>query len=300
MKKLRGRMSVFGGPNDHGVGPREGLALMTKKDLKTFSKLFLAKQPRGTTGLARRLDPKKFYIACRWNYKETPPKWLRSIQVDVSANGKTFKAQPVDWGPNARTRRVADLSPGLAKALGLETNNICVVVIPSKDHGGEETKTKSSGGMKWPKQSQTVKVYGNPRQKGWLHKNTVEVEVPWKLRGDASHILIHKKVASSLKRVLSGIWDACDHSQSKINKNHYDRFDGSYNLRNIRHGSSLSMHAFAVAIDFDADNNEQGSRKNFFTADSIIVEQFRKEGWEWGGQWSLPSKDAMHFQAART
>ena len=32
--------------------------------------LFFKQQPQGTTGLARRLNPDAYYIACRWNYQE--------------------------------------------------------------------------------------------------------------------------------------------------------------------------------------------------------------------------------------
>lgn len=94
--------------------------------------LFLPTQPPGTTGLARRLNPKEHYIAMRWNYNQTPITWLRSHQVTVSnpRTGKSVTAWPADWGPNARTGRVADLSPGVASALGLKTDDICVVTVP--------------------------------------------------------------------------------------------------------------------------------------------------------------------------
>jgi hypothetical protein len=126
------------------------------------------------------------------------------------------------------------------------------------------------------------------------------VVCPWKFRSGANHILIHKKVADSLKRALNAIWTACDHNQSTIARLHYDRFDGSYNFRPIRGGKNLSMHAFAVAIDWDADHNEQGSKTMLFTSSDIIVHAFEAEGWEWGGRWGGKTRDGMHFQAART
>ena len=66
--QLRGKMSIFGGPEDMDVGPDEGLALVSNTDLPTLRAYFLPEQPPGTTGLARRLNPSSFYIACRWNY----------------------------------------------------------------------------------------------------------------------------------------------------------------------------------------------------------------------------------------
>ena len=85
--------------------------------------LFLPKQPKGTTGLARRLDPARYYIAMRWDYRITPRGKLRKMVVLISANGLTIKARPVDWGPNVRTGRVMDISPGAASALGLSTDD---------------------------------------------------------------------------------------------------------------------------------------------------------------------------------
>jgi hypothetical protein len=65
-----GKCSWFGGPNDKGVKPDEGLAFITK--VEQAPQLFLPEQPPYTSGLARRLDPAVFYVACRWNYKQTP------------------------------------------------------------------------------------------------------------------------------------------------------------------------------------------------------------------------------------
>jgi hypothetical protein len=129
---LSGKMSFFGGPDDHGVSPSEGLAIMDFSHLNQFREYFLPQQPPGTTGLARRLNPDAAYIACRWNYDVTPRAYLRSIKVEVKnpRTGQKEFAQPVDWGPNSRTGRVADLSPGLVRRLGLSTDQQCVVVVP--------------------------------------------------------------------------------------------------------------------------------------------------------------------------
>jgi hypothetical protein len=132
-----GKMSIFGGPDDTGVTPSEGLALFTAADIPANSDLFLQAQPPDTTGIARRLDPKAKYLACRWDFALTPRNFLRSIKVKVSnpANGKSEDARPVDFGPNQATGRVADLSPGLATALGLKTDETCKVEISPHQTG---------------------------------------------------------------------------------------------------------------------------------------------------------------------
>jgi hypothetical protein len=70
-----GKCSWFGGPEDMGVDADEGLALLY--DYDDAPHLFLYEQPEGTTGLARRLDPSVYYVACRWDYDITPKSMLR-------------------------------------------------------------------------------------------------------------------------------------------------------------------------------------------------------------------------------
>lgn len=133
-----GRMSVFGGPADEGVGPHEGLALVGPSDLGIwwYASLFLPESPPGTTGLARRLNPRAYYLAMRWDYARFPKIFLRNAVVKLTnpANGLHVFARPVDFGPGdgsiidgqptQDTGRIADLSPGAAAALGLRTDEV--------------------------------------------------------------------------------------------------------------------------------------------------------------------------------
>ncbi|MGC1320985.1 MAG: N-acetylmuramoyl-L-alanine amidase [Candidatus Udaeobacter sp.] len=131
--RVEGKMSTFGGPRDTGMSADEGLALFTPADLQNpqYSYLFLPTPPPGTTGLGRRLNPDKYYFACRWNYNDTPREFLKRAlaRVENPANGRAADARPVDWGPNISTGRVADLSPGLAAALGLQTDDVVRITI---------------------------------------------------------------------------------------------------------------------------------------------------------------------------
>ena len=131
--RVEGKMSTFGGPKDTGMSASEGLALFTQADLQDpkYSYLFLPTPPPGTTGLGRRLNPDKYYFACRWNYNDTPREFLKRAlaRVENPANGRTADARPADWGPNISTGRVADLSPGLAAALGLQTDDVVRITI---------------------------------------------------------------------------------------------------------------------------------------------------------------------------
>ena len=154
----------------------------------------------------------------------------------------------------------------------------------------------------WPLQKDCLAFYGNPAQARWLSENTVSVLTPWILHvGETptAHILIHKKCADSLTRVLNNVWDACGKSYVKIQQLRYDRYDGSYNFRPMRGSAAISMHAFACAIDWDAADNAFHSTRHLFTDQSLLVTKFKEEGWVWGGDWTPGSQDAMHVQAAR-
>lgn len=143
---ISGKCSTFGGPYDKGVSPSEGLALVEPSDLDQlwFRRLFLPEQPANTTGLARRLDPKTYYCAMRWAYTSslagedgrlpivTTREELRKNYVVVGNGTKTFRVRPVDWGPHVDTGRVIDLSPGLAEALGVGTDDNVTVFITWK------------------------------------------------------------------------------------------------------------------------------------------------------------------------
>jgi hypothetical protein len=133
---VEGKMSTFGGPLDFGMQPDEGLALFGKLDLEDpkYAYLFLPAPPPRTSGLGRRLNPNKFYFACRWNYSDTPKEFLRRSLACVKnpQNGRTADARPVDWGPHESTGRVADLSPGLAAALGLNTDDVVSITISAR------------------------------------------------------------------------------------------------------------------------------------------------------------------------
>jgi N-acetylmuramoyl-L-alanine amidase len=128
---LVGPVSAFGGPDDTGVSPDEGLAFIY--DIDEAPHLFLPYQPEGTTGLARRLNPYIHYIACRWNYEETSREMLkeRVALVRSTRSGMALTAFPADWGPHEDTGRIADISPGLMVDLGLETDDEVEVTFPA-------------------------------------------------------------------------------------------------------------------------------------------------------------------------
>lgn len=129
---VEGKVSYFGGPEDMGVSSDEGLAFFYEYD--DAPHLFLDEQPPGTSGLARRLNPDRPYVACRWDYDVTPKEMLRQpypALVRSEDSGREALAWPADWGPHESTNRVADISPGLMEKLGIETDDIVEVIYPA-------------------------------------------------------------------------------------------------------------------------------------------------------------------------
>jgi N-acetylmuramoyl-L-alanine amidase len=131
--RASGTCSHFGGPEDTGVSPNEGLAFIFEWD--QVPHLFLPYQPQGTTGLARRLNPYVHYIACRWDYDVTSKTMLREsgqvAWVKAKRTGIGLRAIPADWGPHEeQTGRAADLSPSLMQDLGITTDDEVEVIYP--------------------------------------------------------------------------------------------------------------------------------------------------------------------------
>lgn len=159
----------------------------------------------------------------------------------------------------------------------------------------------------WPLQKDCNAFYGNPgdtpaQWASWESANLVRIPCPWILHMDkdiVKEISIHKKCAESLTGILGAIWEAVGKDQSAIETLHYDQFSGSYNQRPMRGGSARSMHGFGAAIDFDYDDNLFHATKHLFQDNSLLVVKFKADGWQWGGDWSPGSVDAMHVQAAR-
>jgi hypothetical protein len=128
---VSGKCSWFGGPEDTGVSPSEGLAFIS--EIGQAPHLFLPYQPDNTSGLARRLNPYVHFIACRWDYDVTPkPSLLKHMAlVRNPRTGVELTAFPADWGPNENTGRVADLSKSLLDDLDLKTDDVVEVTYPS-------------------------------------------------------------------------------------------------------------------------------------------------------------------------
>lgn len=316
-----GRMSTFGGPDDTGVAADEGLAILEESDLSNFREFFLPAQPPGTSGMARRLNPETFYIACRWDYDLTPRRFLKTIKVQVAnpATGKSAQAQPVDWGPHVRTGRTADLSPGLAHALGLETDQECRVVVPipqdvvaprpptqplplpqpTTEHPhvmrNERDIRNNFGDFDFVEAPNGhIKITGT-----WARDNIVTVTVD-----ELKHVVkdgkfeCHKAIAPALKAAFAEVG----------RRGLTDRiltWEGCFVPRHISRNPAkpLSRHSWAIAFDINAQWNGYGNDpkpKGEHGSVVEIVPIFESFGFAWGGFFRPDSiRDGMHFEYSK-
>ena len=112
---------------------RAWLSSMPSRMPRIYSYL-KARLEQWVTGLPTALNPFVHYVACRWDYADTPkPSLLQDVAlVRAASTGIELTAFPADWGPNENTGRVADLSPGLMADLGITTDDEVEVIYPWK------------------------------------------------------------------------------------------------------------------------------------------------------------------------
>ena len=107
-------------------------------------------------------------------------------------------------------------------------------------------------------------------------------------------IQIHAKCAESLQSILESLLDIYPNAQLRHEAG-IDRFFGSYVNRTQRGGTQPSKHAWAIAIDLDANRN--GLHTAWPTRSIMplqVIEVFAQHGWINLGP--VIQRDAMHFQ----
>ncbi len=99
-------------------------------------------------------------------------------------------------------------------------------------------------------------------------------------------VTCNKVVFPQLKQALQEI-----HDQGLDDKIHPEQFAGCYYPRFIAGTSTLSNHAFGLALDINAVENQRGT---VGLIDRGVVAIFQKWGFTWGGDWRYT--DPMHFE----
>ena len=104
---------------------------------------------------------------------------------------------------------------------------------------------------------QAIKKYGTPNETGVGYLETVICPYPLRIAWDTdtttSKVRCHKLIAPNLKAVFTDL--LAHYGYDKIKELGIDLYGGCFNYRKMRGGSSLSKHAFGIAIDLDPARN---------------------------------------------
>ena len=109
-------------------------------------------------------------------------------------------------------------------------------------------------------------------------------QVPWK------KVFINKEFKKKLFLAFKRIEQAGLQKELKT-------YNGCYVERTVRGGTSISLHSWAMAIDFNSETEQLNQKKQgvFFTNLSPeLIKCFTDEGIYWGGHWKRRF-DPMHF-----
>jgi hypothetical protein len=169
----------------------------------------------------------------------------------------------------------------IAKALGVNTNTKAVTKYPTQ-------AIVRSG----------VSIFGKPGDES----NLVNVKPAYQLYycgKPVKTIRVHKLIAKEVEQALKEVLD--HYGIEKIKKLGLDQYSGSYNYRKSTNSSSLSMHAWGIALDFAAEKNGMYTKKPQASLSHPDCEAWWKI-WEKHGAVSLGRElgyDYMHLQFAR-
>ena len=134
---------------------------------------------------------------------------------------------------------------------------------------------------------QCFSKYGDPSA------NEGKFMVLWDVPNDLEHGAIPKRLYCNrdlkplLEKAFKNVIDRGLAAQVKT-------WDGCFNIRKKRGATSMSLHSWGLAIDFNAAWNGFGKTP---TMSPELVKCFTDAGLDWGGKWSRP--DGMHFQIAK-
>lgn len=129
---MRGKLSIFGGASDKGMISDSGLALYEPAEADRRPDMFLpadAGNPNQPTWQRLRTDFP--YIALRFSNLAS----LRAInqgtpyKITNLDTGQWVVGFLVDWGPAESTGRIIDVSPCIARALRVETDDMVSVAV---------------------------------------------------------------------------------------------------------------------------------------------------------------------------
>lgn len=156
-----------------------------------------------------------------------------------------------------------------------------------------------AGSTLWPLQRDVQKFYGEPGKNQARLESPYPLYLDWALGTKVSGFSIHEKIHDAALRVMKRVLEY--YGEEEIHKLGLDQFGGCLNVRPMRNGTTLSMHSWGIAIDWDADRNPLRATSKTAMMATQPYARFL-DLWEAEGFVSLGRErnyDWMHVQAAR-
>ena len=152
----------------------------------------------------------------------------------------------------------------------------------------------------FPHEEDVEAFYGPHGEEGKFSPPTKEIILPFPIYYGSTQVTKlrpHRLCADSLLRVFERLAAAFPTEENRRAAGMLT-YDGLYNPRRKRQGSSWSMHAWAIAIDLNAGRNGNNtSWPSTAVMPLEVMECFTQEGWTSAG--AFWGRDAMHFQATK-
>lgn len=165
--------------------------------------------------------------------------------------------------------------------------------------GKEKTVVSSAPSSKYPNRAGMVDFYGaagNPDCTAGSVVLPFSFAIAWDQSQQITRFSCHKLLAAPLTSIFA---EAAKHyGEIDYRALRLDQFGGCYNYRNVRNGTSLSIHSWGAAVDLDPSRNQLSWGRDKATFAKRDYEPFWKIV-EATGAASLgraKNYDWMHFQ----
>jgi D-alanyl-D-alanine carboxypeptidase len=145
--------------------------------------------------------------------------------------------------------------------------------------------------MRMKKTDDLIQQLGNPLkrqeqfEKTWMVLWTVPEDIHVAIPVLRAQIYINRIIAEPLEKTLRQLITEGYHKE-------IETFDGCFCVRAARGTTSLSRHAFGLALDLNAAKNPLFGE---VTWSKGFLDVWRENGWTCGADWTTRT-DGMHFQ----
>ncbi len=109
----------------------------------------------------------------------------------------------------------------------------------------------------WPRQANVRAFYGepgNPACTAGIAEMPYPMRIAWDTKSIVRRFRCHTKVKGAMETIFRET--LAHYGLKEVQALGLDLFGGCYNLRQMRGGTSWSMHSWGIAVDLDPANNQ--------------------------------------------